>query len=108
MRWLLSAIRKQADIRVEYQSMSRRNATWRWIAPHALGYDGTRWHVRAWCETHRDFRDFVLSRIQATDEMRPSQVDPEADRCWHEEVVIILAPNPELSEGAQRAIAKEY
>lgn len=108
MRWLLSAIRKQAEIKVEYQSMSRRNATWRWIAPHALGYDGTRWHARAWCETHRDFRDFVLSRIQATDEMRPSKVDPEADRCWHEEVVIILAPNPELPEGAQRAIAKEY
>lgn len=108
MRWLLSAIRGHGRIKVEYQSMSRKNATWRWIAPHALGYDGTRWHARAWCETHRDFRDFVLSRIQATVELGPSKIDPDADRCWHEHVPITLAPNPDLPEGAQRAIAKEY
>lgn len=108
MRPLLRAIRTGAEIKVEYQSMSRKDPTWRWIAPHALGYDGTRWHARAWCNTHRDFRDFVLSRIQETGETRPANINPAADRCWHETISMILAPNPELSEGAQRAIAKEF
>lgn len=108
MRSLLKAIRTRAEIKVEYQSMSRKDATWRWIGPHALGYDGTRWHARAWCSTRRQFRDFVLSRIQATGEIRPCQISQEADRCWHERVAIILAPNPDLPEGAQRAVAKEH
>lgn len=108
MRALLTAIRTGAEIKVEYQSMSRKDASWRWIGPHALGYDGVRWHARAWCNTHRQFRDFVLSRIQATGEIRPSKISHQADRCWHEQVAIILAPNPDLPDGAQRAIAKEY
>lgn len=108
MRPLLRAIRTGAEIKVEYQSMSRKDPTWRWIAPHALGYDGTRWHTRAWCNIQREFRDFVLSRIQDTGETKPTNIDPAADRCWHETISLILAPNPELSEGAQRAIAKEF
>lgn len=34
-----------------YQSMNRDrpDPAWRRISPHAFGFDGLRWHVRAWC-----------------------------------------------------------
>jgi predicted DNA-binding transcriptional regulator YafY len=33
------------------------------LTPHAFGYDGFRWHTRAFCHTDRKFKDFLLPRI---------------------------------------------
>ena len=108
MRWILQAMRSQSLIEIEYQSVKRPHATWRSIAPHALGHDGARWHARAWCPKNRMFRDFVLSRIAATGALSPTLVDPLLDLEWHTEVDLVLGPNPELSEGTRRSLVKEY
>jgi predicted DNA-binding transcriptional regulator YafY len=108
MRWILEAIRTNSLIEIEYQSMKKPEPTRRRIAPHALGHDGVRWHARAWCPKNREFRDFVLSRISAIGALQPAAISPEADLEWSTEIVMILVPNPTLSEGARRSLVKEY
>ena len=41
----------------------RPDPIWRRITPHAFGYDGFRWHVRAYCHLDNKFKDFLLPRI---------------------------------------------
>ena len=43
---VVRAIRQQEAIRVSYQSMTSLNESIRLLSPHALGYDGFRWHAR--------------------------------------------------------------
>lgn len=104
----LEAIRARRSVEISYQSMERPNAIRRVIEPHALGHDGERWHFRAWCDRNDDFRDFVLSRIEEIGISGKAQSDPEADAEWNERVVLILAPNPGLADGARRVVAKEF
>jgi len=80
----------------------------RWIAPHAIAFDGFRWHTRAYCETENEFRDFLLSRILETRGRRPSSVTSDADSDWHEYVTLEIGPHPELSETQQKVIAVDY
>jgi predicted DNA-binding transcriptional regulator YafY len=108
IRWVLEAIRMRSTIEIEYQSVKSPEALRRSIAPHALAHDGARWHVRAWCQKNRNFRDFVLSRIISTGRLSRSEIDPLLDREWSTTVDIVLGPNPELSEGARRSLSKEY
>lgn len=105
---LLRAIRDKEDVRVVYQSMRRPSATARWIAPHALASDGYRWHVRAWCHENRDFRDFVLSRVQRVAEARDGTVDPVMDVDWHTRVNVIVCPRAELTEGQRSTIEVDF
>lgn len=105
---LLWAIRDGEDLRIVYQSMRRPAATTRWIAPHALASDGSRWHVRAWCHEHADFRDFVLSRVQRIVEARQSTVNPAADEDWHTHIDVVVRPRAELSEGQRAAIEVDF
>jgi hypothetical protein len=108
VRWILEAIRKRSAIDVGYQSVKRPDVIRRTLAPHALGYDGTRWHARAWCPKNRGFRDFVLSRITDTGPLSPSPVDADLDLEWSTRVDLVLVPNPALGEGARRSLAKEF
>lgn len=108
VRWLLEAIRHRKAIEILYQSMDRPEPMARMIEPHSLGHDGRRWHARAWCPRNNAFRDFQLSRIEAAGLQGPAVMDREADREWWEEVVLILAPNPNLKEGARRSLSREY
>ena len=105
---LLWAIRDHEDLRIVYQSMRRPSATDRWIAPHALASDGSRWHVRAWCHEHGDFRDFVLSRVQRVVDARQSAVDPSADEGWHTYIDVTIRPRAGLSEGQRAAIEVDF
>ena len=110
LRSILAAIRNESAIEIEYQSMNVQRPTpeWRWITPHALGYDGLRWHIRAFCHIDRKFKDFILSRcLQIRDEGEPA-TEPEADRFWREIFEVTLKPNPALSEAQQAVIAQDY
>jgi predicted DNA-binding transcriptional regulator YafY len=78
------------------------------ISPHAIVFDGVRWHLRGFCYSHQDFRDFVLSRIAEVAQEVDQGVDPAADQCWHSRVSVIVAPAPHLSESQQNAIAIDY
>ena len=103
-----TAIRRGESIEIKYQSLSRPEPKWRWIAPHAIGFDGFRWHARAFCEIDLTFKDFVLSRIVETRGTRPRSCDPADDTDWHEHVVLEIGPHPGLSETQQKVIALDY
>jgi hypothetical protein len=108
LRSTTEAIRKSLSIRVNYQSFSRPQPTWRWLSPHALGFDGFRWHVRAWCHEHSDFRDFVLARILAVGESKPHTIDPCTDHEWHATVTLRIAPHPRMRPAQRRAIERDF
>ncbi|MHB8345874.1 MAG: helix-turn-helix transcriptional regulator [Acidiferrobacterales bacterium] len=105
---LLWAIRDGEEIEVVYQSMRRPAPTSRWIAPHALAYDGLRWHVRAWCHENVDFRDFVISRIQSVQASRKTTVAANADTWWHTFVDVVVKPRAGLTEAQRSAIEIDF
>lgn len=108
LRSVTAAIRQSVALEVRYQSLSRPEPRWRWIVPHAIAFDGFRWHTRAYCETEKGFRDFLLSRILETRGRRPSSVTSDADSDWHEYVTLEIGPHPDLSETQRKVIALDY
>lgn len=102
------AIRDKEEVQVQYQSMRRPAATIRWIAPHALAFDGFRWHVRAWCSENHDYRDFVFSRIQQVAATRPTTNDPATDVWWHTSVDILIQPRAGLTPGQRTGIETDF
>lgn len=110
LRKILATIRANRAVEIKYQSMSdhRPDPEWRWITPHALGNDGLRWHVRAFCHIDHKFKDFILSRcLQVRDEGEPASRS-DADRFWSETFPVTLKPNPALSKAQQAVIAQDY
>lgn len=108
LRSVIAAIRRSEAIEVKYQSLSRPEPRWRWIAPHAVGFDGFRWHTRAFCLTDQSFKDFLLSRIIETRGTKPSEAEQETDADWNEQVTLEIGPHPELSDTQQKVIALDY
>lgn len=102
------AIRDKEEVEISYQSMRTPSASRRWIAPHAIAFDGSRWHVRAWCHEHGEFRDFVFARIQQIHGLRRSEVDLALDALWHTFVTIILRPRTGLTKHQSLAIEAEF
>ncbi|MBR9800809.1 WYL domain-containing protein [bacterium] len=109
LRRILDAIRARAAVQIQYQSMTRPEPSLRWISPHAIGYDGFRWHTRAWCHNRNAFVDFVLARILFIDEQaKPSDVDPESDKAWMVEVTLKLKPHPGLKGGKRKVVELDF
>jgi hypothetical protein len=108
LRKVLSAIRDQQALKITYQSMSRPEPSERWIEPHALAFDGFRWHTRAFCQNSKVFKDFLLSRIAAGGEQGSRTTVPTSDEAWHTEVVIEIGPHPSLSASQRHAIEMDY
>jgi hypothetical protein len=110
LRRLLLAIRGQRGLNVFYHSMNSKRPLpqWRDITPHALGFDGLRWHVRAYCHLEARFKDFVLSRIlDLGAEVESGKSDSE-DVHWHEFFEVVLMPNPKLAESQRGTVARDY
>lgn len=105
---LLQAIREGMALRVLYQSMTRPHPTVRALTPHALAHDGFRWHVRAYCHTRKQFRDFVIARMLEVDGYEAAAAKPEEDQEWHTVVPLVLIPHPKLSESHKRAIELDF
>lgn len=108
LRPIVNCIHQRLAIRVLYQSMTSPEPTWRDIAPHALVFDGARWHARSWCYKRSTFTDFVLARMLALRESQPSGIDPALDGAWHQRFTMELAPHPDLTEGQRRAIEMDF
>lgn len=110
LRSLLKALRGGMALDIEYQSMSRDRPEpgWRRITPHGFGYDGARWHARAWCHETARFKDFLLPRIlKAGGLSEPGQGGAD-DRLWHETFNLVIVPHPKLSSGQQAVVAKDF
>lgn len=94
---------------IRYFSVSSGETT-REIVPHSLVNTGLRWHVRAYCRTHAQFRDFVLTRITSAEEVNgviDTAVESRAqDQEWNQEVELELIPHPRATYS--RAIELDY
>lgn len=108
LRSVVRAIRRSEEIEIRYQSLSSPDPRWRWIAPHAIAFDGFRWHARAFCLTDECFKDFLLSRMIEIRGSRESGTSADDDLDWNSEVVLEVAPHPELSETQAKVIALDY
>lgn len=108
LRAVVRAVDNAEAIEIRYQSMSSPEPSWRWIEPHAFAYDGFRWHVRAFCQNDRIFKDFLLSRIVEVGGQGPVTAESSADEAWHHEVVLEIGPHPDLSASQRRAIEMDY
>lgn len=104
---LVQAIREKRCISVAYQGMNHSEPTVRELAPHALAFDGMRWHARAYCYKRERYQDFVLGRMLELT-LGESRTPPSPDEEWNRTLVLVLAPNPGLSPAAKRAIRLEY
>ena len=105
---IVKAILSRQKVLALYQSMSSPQPAERWLSPHALGYDGFRWHMRAFCHTRGGFYDFVLAWFLAISASVGTELDSTKDFIWHRVVDLVLAPHPSLSEGKRKVIELDY
>lgn len=108
LRRVVGAIRGSEAIEVKYQSLSRPEPIWRWIAPHAIAFDGLRWHARAFCLMDEQFKDFLFSRILEIRGTQESGASADDDRDWQTEITLEIGPHPDLSETQAKVIALDY
>ena len=95
-------------LRVKYWSVNSSRGTLREIAPHALGHDGYRWHVRAWCFENEGYRDFVMSRIEMAEWPGDVCTAPVVDEDWERMVTLELRPHSGLDEDQKKTIIRDY
>jgi len=105
---VVRAIQLKKALQVSYQSMTSLEESNRLLSPHALCYDGFRWHIRAFCHKRLRFSDFVLARILRIDGSEPSQVDSNQDTHWHTMLELVLAPHPDLPAAKKRVLELDY
>lgn len=103
------AIRDRLAVSGRYQSMDDPQSREAVVSPHALGFDGLRWHIRAYCHSRNIFRDFAIGRFTAEKMgMSPSMVDPGRDQGWNTMVDIVLIPHPGLSANQRKVVMLDY
>jgi predicted DNA-binding transcriptional regulator YafY len=76
--------------------MSRPEPMRRTIEPHALAYDGFRWHARALDRETAEFHDFVLGRVSTPKSGGEDDSKSAADVDWNSFVDLVIARHPEL------------
>jgi hypothetical protein len=108
LRTVLQDIHNRQAFEIEYQSLASPAPRWRWIAPHAIAFEGFRWHARAYCFTDDSFKDFLLARILGIRDSRPSDIDASQDVDWHSLVTLEIGPHPDLSDTQKKVIALDY
>ena len=93
------AIQAKRPVAIRYHSMSSGESD-RVIVPFALVDTGLRWHVRAFDRKSGEFRDFVITRIEAptlVDEEPKASERPDNDIQWTRIVELDLVPHPRLA-----------
>ncbi len=110
LRSILCAHRSGGSIEVLYQSMSaeRPEPTWRRITTHAFGYDGLRWHARAYCHVTDRFKDFLLPRILDVRNPAAGGRCGDEDALWQEKFDVLVKPHPALSDEQKAIVTRDY
>lgn len=101
-------IHAKCPVAIRYHSMSSGESE-RVIVPFALVDTGLRWHVRAFDRKTDEFRDFVVTRIEAPillDEEPKANERPDKDIQWTRIVELDLVPHPRL--GRPEIVRMDY
>ncbi|SLM61749.1 FIG00640418: hypothetical protein [Dickeya aquatica] len=92
------AIHTKRPVAIRYHSMSSGESE-RVIVPFALVDTGLRWHVRAFDRKSGEFRDFVVTRIEAPTlliEAPQANEQPDNDIQWTRIVELDFVPHPSV------------
>jgi predicted DNA-binding transcriptional regulator YafY len=94
------AIHQRQVLRVKYHSL-KRGAANREIVPHALVDSGLRWHMRVFDRQNGEFRDLVISRIEAAVPLPEAEIYPheiaEEDKEWNRQIDLALIVHPRVN-----------
>lgn len=111
MRSIIRAISEKRQLKIQYTSRSKGYAEERVISPHSLVETPLRWHVRAYCEKNDGYRDFVLSRFDASSASElldgADHYDIQ-DELWQTQLDLEIIPDPRLDVNRSRIIALDY
>lgn len=108
---IMAACRGRRLIEINYASMNHPDGSERRISPHTMVYTGFRWHARAYCHDNKQYRDFILSRINGVPRLMDDEINsygPESDLGWQEEVELVLIANPGLSVPQQQLVQRDF
>lgn len=106
---LSEAIRLGRAVHVTYRSMQNPEPHQRIISPHNLIRAGRRWHVRAYCDTRQDYRDYALGRIVGVKLLpTPASRGEQDDAAWLARVGVRLVAHPDLTSEQESLIRFEY
>lgn len=109
IRQLSHAIKLNLRLEVDYVSLKNPDGEGRIIQPYIFVKTGLRWHLRAYDEKHREFRDFVLSRFNETAEiLKGKTVDPNQDYAWQTYIDLKFVADLRLSPPQKRVIEQDY
>lgn len=109
IRAIVQACQDRMRLEVDYVSLNNPVSETRVIAPHTLVYSGARWHVRAYCEKNRNFRDFVLTRFRGQPvPVTPTEVTDAEDVDWNTWVEVVIRPDPRLKKEQRHLIEQDY
>lgn len=108
LRKISVAIYEKRALNIIYTSLNNPEGRERIISPHTLVLTNSRYHIRAYCHSETDFRDFVLGRIvqaELTDIEARNKYD---DEDWLTLVIVKLKPHPGLSEAQKKVIERDF
>lgn len=105
------AIYRKKVISISYYSFSSGKTT-REVVPFAIINNGHRWHMRGYDRRSKEFRDFVLTRIESPHIIENGEVEdnesPNADAYWSRIVDLELAPHPKRPLRDHQIIMMDY
>jgi len=104
----LTAIQERKAVSARYVSFQRPGERQRILSPHALVFDGFRWHVRAHDAGDDTFKDFVIARLSHVSDTGPWRRGPVDDAAWNRMVTLEIGPHPGLDPHQRRVIARDY
>ena len=105
---LMNAIHNQKAVTAIYASASTPLGKKRTIAPTRLVRTSNRLHVRAYCLSRKEFRDFVISRFLTTPKPEKMNVNLPEDEAWEQKVELSIEINRNLPTDARHLIEREY
>lgn len=106
---ITEAVELSRQIQINYRSMGNPKPHQRKISPHSVIRAGRRWHVRAFCSTRQEFRDFALGRIDSPKLLdMPSERTANEDLAWNTLLDVRLIAHPGLNQEQQDMIRFEY
>ncbi|MCW1840471.1 WYL domain-containing protein [Prosthecomicrobium hirschii] len=105
---VVTAIRDRRELAAVYRSFTTPEPRRRRLEPHALVFDGFRWHARARDIGSDRFKDFVLGRLSEAALGARATGDPSRDLDWHQTVDLVIAPHPDLAPHQRAAVEADY
>jgi predicted DNA-binding transcriptional regulator YafY len=108
LRSILAAIRDRQAVGARYVSFQRPGERQRVLSPHALVFDGFRWHVRAHDAGDDTFKDFVIARLSHVMTAGAWRRLPAEDAAWNRMMTLEIAPHPGLDPHQRRVVARDF